>query len=57
MDVTKLYAELQTNPKNIVIYRRLAEHYKSCNKHNESAAFTELIKRITDVNSSNPNKK
>jgi hypothetical protein len=45
MKIVSLYAELQTNPRNVSVYRQLAEHYKSCNRHNEAQAFMELIER------------
>ena len=45
MKIVNLYAELQTNPRSVSVYRRLAEYYKSCNRHNEAQSFMELIER------------
>lgn len=44
MDLIKLHSELQENPKNIRVYRRLIEYYKSNNMPNESMAFSNLLK-------------
>jgi hypothetical protein len=56
MDITTIYAEIQINPRNIVAYRQLAEHYKNCNRLNEAEAFQELIARISDANNSDIDK-
>lgn len=45
MKIVNLYSELQNNPRNVAVYRQVAEHYKSCNRHNEAQAFLELIER------------
>lgn len=57
MDITMIYAEIQINPRNIVAYRQLAEHYKNCNRPNEADAFLELIRRMWDADSANTHKK
>lgn len=53
MDITTIYAEIQINPRNIVAYRQLAQYYKNSNRNNESEAFLELIRQISNVD--NPN--
>ena len=55
MDITMIYAEIQTNPRNIVAYRQLVEHYKTCHRLNEAEAFQELIQRISDVDGTDIN--
>lgn len=45
MNVVQLYAELQKNPKSVVLYRQLMDYYKSINQTNESEAFQELIQK------------
>ena len=45
MEPTKLYAEIQANPKSRAAYRKLAEYYKSCNQSNISEAFLYLLER------------
>ena len=55
VDITTIYAEIQINPRNIVAYRQLVEHYKICNMPNEAEAFQELIQRISDVDGTDIN--
>jgi hypothetical protein len=42
---TNLYAELQSNPTNVVAYRKLAEYYLKAGRKNESEAFLFLIEK------------
>lgn len=44
MELISLYSELQVNPKNTRVYRRLVDYYKSHNMPNEAAAFEALLK-------------
>lgn len=52
MDLTKLFAEVQANPRSTAAYRRLAEHYERLGQSNEAAAFRTLIDRKSDAHSS-----
>jgi hypothetical protein len=52
-----LYAQLQINPRNIVIYREIAEYYRKNNKVNEAEAFIELIRKKFHANDSSIDKK
>jgi hypothetical protein len=54
MKIVTLYAELQSNPRNLKAYRSLAEHYKNCNMENEHQAFLNLIDRKFNDHSTNP---
>jgi len=45
MTLVNLYAQLQLNPRNVAVYRQLAEYYRSVGKTNEADAFLELIRR------------
>ena len=45
MQLVKLFSELQLNPLNKVVYRKLADHYESVGMTNEAEAFRELIKK------------
>lgn len=53
MNVLNLHAELQSNPKGIAIYRKLAQEYQRLGMENESKAFLELIRRKFNDNNSN----
>lgn len=44
MNLVSIFAELQINPCSISAYRRLAEHYNSCNRQHEAEAIEALIK-------------
>ena len=44
-----LYAELQLNPRNLVVYRKLVAAYRSQNMKNEADAFDELIHKKYNV--------
>lgn len=55
MKIVTLYSELQINPRNLKVYRSLAEHYKNCNMENEHQAFLKLIDRKFNDHSSNLN--
>lgn len=57
MSPTKLYAELQVNPRNQVAYRSLAEHYRGLGMTNEADAFMELIRKKFDGNGTNTDEK
>ena len=57
MELIKLYAELIVNPKNIRIYRRLIEYYRSHNMTNESNAFVNLLKDEFGPNNSHIDEK
>jgi hypothetical protein len=57
MILMKLYAELQVNPHNIVVYRKLAEHYQSVGMTNEAEAFRELIRRKFNADDPSTNQK
>lgn len=50
MTIINFYSELQMNPRNKVVYRKIIDHYKSMNMHNEADAFQYLIKRKFDDN-------
>jgi hypothetical protein len=52
MEITKLYSELQLNPRSASVYRNLLEYYKNKNMLNEAKAFEELIKKKFNVNNS-----
>lgn len=43
MNIVKLFADLQMNPTKMV-YKDIANYYKSCNRTNEAEAFEELLK-------------
>ncbi len=38
------------NPRNKVVYRKIIDHYKSIDMHNEADAFRYLMKRKFDDN-------
>jgi hypothetical protein len=57
MEITKLYADLQINPRNKAAYRRLVDYYESIGMENEAKAFEELIERKFNDNDSHPDKK
>lgn len=57
MILTKLYSELQVNPRSIEVYRRIMEHYQKMGMLNEANAFKELITRKFHVNGSSNYKK
>lgn len=57
MEITKLYADLQINPRNKAAYRRLIDYYESIGMENEAKAFEELIERKFNDNDSHPDKK
>lgn len=49
MNILKLYAELQANPKNNYVIRQIAAFYEKKGMTNESMAFKELLeKKIYD---------
>ena len=50
MTIINFYSELQMKPRNKVVYRKIIDHYKSMNMHNEADAFQYLIKRKFDDN-------
>lgn len=57
MEITKLYADLQINPRNKAAYRRLIDYYESIGMENEAKAFEELIERKFNDNDSHPDEK
>lgn len=57
MYITNLYSELQSNPKNLAVYRKISEFYKKNNHENEHLAFEDLIKRKFYANSSSIDQK
>lgn len=57
MIIMNLYAQLQINPRNIVIYREIAEYYRKNNKTNEADAFIELIRKKFHANDSSIDQK
>lgn len=57
MILSKLHYELQCNPRNLVVYRKIMEYYKSTGDTNEFRAFEELIRRKFVNNGSNYNEK
>jgi len=56
MILIKLYSELQENPRNKVVYRKIQEYFESIKMLNESKAFEELIERKFNANSTDINK-
>lgn len=52
MELVILFAELLANPRSIATYRKLSDHYKSCNLANEAAAIDEVTDRKADGHSS-----
>lgn len=56
MDIIKLYAELQTNPRNTSIYEKIANYYRTQKMENEANAFLELIEKKTNANSTHIDK-
>jgi hypothetical protein len=57
MILTKLYADLQENPRNKAAYRKIQEYFESVGMINEYKAFEELIERKFNANSTNVDKK
>ncbi len=57
MYLTKLYAELQLNPRCKVAYRKILEHYQQLGMSNEAKAFEELIEKKFHADSSNTDEK
>jgi hypothetical protein len=57
MKPTKLYADLQINPRNKAAYRRLVDYYESIGMDNEAKAFKDLIERKFNDNSANSDEK
>ena len=43
MNLITLFSELQVNPKNMRVYRRLIERYREINMPNEAVAFSNLL--------------
>jgi len=54
MQLTNLYAELQANPRNVVVYRELAKYYQSIDMENEAQAFLELIRKKFGIYGTDP---
>ena len=57
MKIINLYAELLANPRNIVAYRDLTQHYQKLAMDNEFKAMQELIQRKFNGSSSNIDQK
>jgi hypothetical protein len=57
MNIVQLYAELQTNTRNVAVYRQIVDHYKNCNRLDEAEAFEELVQRKFHANRPNSNPK
>jgi|688.fasta_scaffold33908_7 hypothetical protein len=56
MNLTNLYATLQTNPRSKDVYRKLKEKYELLGMLNEAKAFQELIEKKFNADSSNNHK-
>lgn len=56
MIISKLYAELQLNPRSKDAYRKIMDHYLKLGMTNEAKAFEELIEKKFHVNRTLDNK-
>lgn len=56
MLLAKLYSEIQVNPRNVAVYRKLADQYRQLGKTNEAEAFEELIRRKFHADNSSTDK-
>lgn len=48
MELINLISEIQLNPRNVVVYRKLIKFFKEHGMENEYEAFKNLVEKISD---------